>query len=582
MDDNEDIHRDFRRILGPGTDTSELDSLEASLFGEAPAARRDVFEITSAHQGAEALEKLRRASEDGAPYALAFVDVRMPPGLDGIETLSRMWQADAALQAVICSAHSDYSWDDLYACFGQTDRLLVLKKPFDPIEVRQIACALTEKWNQHRRIAEATHTMRAQYTVTQVLVESTTLDEAGPRLLEALGQAFEQPLGALWLTEDDGRRLRCACVWSAAPEELAAVAADIARARPEVGEGGLGRAALEGEPRFTADAGKDGDPHLARAPEAGLRAALHFPIKSGDVVLGVIELLARSAMPPDGGLTLAMGESCAKIARFIEAKRAESALRKSEAKHRGLLNALPDTLLRISGDGTCLDFKASRDVAPSLQPRFSPGSPIAGALPDAVVQRMMLAIGQAALERATQILDYEQQVGGELRHFEARIAAAEEEETLVILRDVTEQRRAVTAVEQRRAQEETIRAQAEALEALSTPLIPITDDIVVMPLVGRMDPPRMRQVQAALVTGIAGRRTRIALLDLTGVPSVSPDIAGEILNVARAARLLGAELVLTGLQPAVAMTLASLDHDLTGVATHLTLQSGVASAMSRR
>ena len=147
VDDNEDIHDDFRRILQPRVETTELDTLEAMLLGEAPAAPKPpVFELTSAYQGTEALAKVREALENGTPYALAFIDMRMPPGWDGVETLSRIWQEDQRLQAVICSAYSDFSWESVSARFGQTDRLLILKKPFDAVEVRQMACALVEKW----------------------------------------------------------------------------------------------------------------------------------------------------------------------------------------------------------------------------------------------------------------------------------------------------------------------------------------------------------------------------------------------------------------------------------------------------
>jgi CheY-like chemotaxis protein len=155
VDDNEDIHDDFRRILSPNQDTSALDALEATLLGETTDAAPPTpsFELTSAHQGAEALAKVQKALADGAPYALAFIDVRMPPGWDGIETLARLWREDPRLQAVICSAYSDYSWEAISARLGQTDRLLVLKKPFDPVEVRQMACALVEKWNHPARPA---------------------------------------------------------------------------------------------------------------------------------------------------------------------------------------------------------------------------------------------------------------------------------------------------------------------------------------------------------------------------------------------------------------------------------------------
>ncbi|MBI3106108.1 MAG: response regulator, partial [Candidatus Rokubacteria bacterium] len=105
------------------------------------------FELDSAYQGEEGLGKVRHAIQRGSPYAMAFVDIRMPPGWDGVETIHRLWQEDESIQAIICTAYSDYSWEAIASRLGRTDRLLILKKPFDNIEVRQIACALARKWN---------------------------------------------------------------------------------------------------------------------------------------------------------------------------------------------------------------------------------------------------------------------------------------------------------------------------------------------------------------------------------------------------------------------------------------------------
>ncbi|HEX8706252.1 MAG TPA: hypothetical protein VF815_45880 [Myxococcaceae bacterium] len=278
VDDNEDIHRDFRRILAPTTgsrNTSELDGLEASLLGEPPTTtvKPPQFELTSAFQGAEALEKVRQSLKDGAPYALAFVDVRMPPGWDGIETLTHLWREEPRLQAVLCSAYSDYSWESISDRLGQTDRLLILKKPFDFVEVRQMACALVEKWN------------------------------------------------------------------------------------------------------FLADS-----------------------------------------------------------------QRAEQALRKSEARLRGLFHALPDAILRVSADGTCLDFKGPRDGGSDLQPVFPPGASLGASLPKEVAQQVLVHVGQALGDGTTHAVVYEQRIGSQARCFEARIAAIDATEALVLLRDITEQK----------------------------------------------------------------------------------------------------------------------------------------------
>jgi two-component system, sensor histidine kinase and response regulator len=148
VDDNEAIHKDFRKIFGTGSATgAALEKAEALLFGEETSSNGAGFEIDSAFQGKEGLEMVRKAVAEGRPYPLAFIDVRMPPGWDGIETVARIWQEYPDLQVVICTAYSDYSWDDMLKNLGRTDRLVILKKPFEVIEVLQLAEALTEKWN---------------------------------------------------------------------------------------------------------------------------------------------------------------------------------------------------------------------------------------------------------------------------------------------------------------------------------------------------------------------------------------------------------------------------------------------------
>jgi diguanylate cyclase (GGDEF)-like protein len=147
IDDNEAIHADFRKILTSRGPSPDLAGDEAALFGQTEAAaQRDRFEIDTALQGKEGFDKAAAAVAAGNPYHLAFVDMRMPPGWDGVETIQKLWTADPKLHVVICSAYSDYSWERIISALGTTDRLLILKKPFDELEVRQIATALTAKW----------------------------------------------------------------------------------------------------------------------------------------------------------------------------------------------------------------------------------------------------------------------------------------------------------------------------------------------------------------------------------------------------------------------------------------------------
>jgi two-component system NtrC family sensor kinase len=147
VDDNPAIHDDFRKILSPTAHVKEFNAISDQLFGSTtPEPDLGGFELESAFQGQEALELLKQAVASARPYAMAFIDVRMPPGWDGVETTAKLWEAYPDLQVVICTAYSDYAWEDMIARVGKSDRLVILKKPFDNVEVLQLANALTEKW----------------------------------------------------------------------------------------------------------------------------------------------------------------------------------------------------------------------------------------------------------------------------------------------------------------------------------------------------------------------------------------------------------------------------------------------------
>lgn len=153
VDDNRSIHDDFRKILCPPKMEAldELDALKQGLFGE-PSAPAQVepsihFELDSAFQGEEAVALFRKAAVEERPYPLAFMDVRMPPGLDGVQTIDRIWKEFPYTEIVICTAFSDYSWEEVVAKLGSTDRLLFISKPFEATAVKQMALALIKKWH---------------------------------------------------------------------------------------------------------------------------------------------------------------------------------------------------------------------------------------------------------------------------------------------------------------------------------------------------------------------------------------------------------------------------------------------------
>lgn len=149
VDDDPTLHEAYSKILSEGPPKADdLDAARALFMGEDPGAKSvptPSFRLAHAHQGVEAIELVRNALEEKDPFRVVFLDVRMPPGLDGVETAARLWELDPSLELVLCTAYSDYSHTQTLERLGRSHRLLVLKKPFEPVEVRQMAHALAEK-----------------------------------------------------------------------------------------------------------------------------------------------------------------------------------------------------------------------------------------------------------------------------------------------------------------------------------------------------------------------------------------------------------------------------------------------------
>jgi len=166
VDDSRAIHDDFRKILLGQQDARPMGEDEAALFG-APEDSSTIpnLLIDSAYQGQEALALVKQAQAEGRPYAMAFMDVRMPPGWDGVETTAQIWTVDPDLQIVVCTAYSDYSRDQMIKKLGRSDKLLILKKPFDNIEALQLVAALTEKWQLTQQVRN--HVQELEATVSR-------------------------------------------------------------------------------------------------------------------------------------------------------------------------------------------------------------------------------------------------------------------------------------------------------------------------------------------------------------------------------------------------------------------------------
>lgn len=388
IDDNHSIHDDFRKILSPasGTDAALMETEKALFGGGAQSVQQTQFEVDSAYQGEEGILLVKNALQAGSPYAMAFVDVRMPPGLDGVETARGIWELDPDLQIVLCTAYSDYSWDEMFVKLGHRDGLLILKKPFDAVEALQLAHALTEKWGLHqqsrlkmeeleRRVAKRTAELQLTNSALQTeVIEHKRAEEALrersklanleadvgiaqtrggllAEILQSCSDAIVKHLGAAF-----------ARIWTLNEEEdvleLQASSGmythlDGPHSRVPVGSLKIGLIASERQPHLTNQVVGDsrvGDQEWAKSE--GMIAFAGYPLLVDGRVIGVVAMFARHQL---SDLTLqALASVSNNMALGIERKRAEKTLRESEKRFFGAFEHAPIGVALVSPNGRWL------------------------------------------------------------------------------------------------------------------------------------------------------------------------------------------------------------------------------------
>jgi two-component system cell cycle sensor histidine kinase/response regulator CckA len=365
IDDNRAIHDDFRKILSPAAHaTAALDATVMALYGSpAESANQTQFKVDSAYQGEEGVLMVQKAIETGLPYAMAFVDVRMPPGSDGVETTRKIWQLDPNLQVVLCTAYSDYSWDEMFAKLGQSDGLLILKKPFDTVEALQLAHALTEKWWLHQqylrkmeelesrvteRTAELAQTnevlqventerkraeekLNIEYAVNRILAKSTSWEQAIREVLQAIGGLMGWDAGMFWATDYRDGVLRCDAVWSAPNievDEFKTISQEMTFKR---GAGLPGRVWASGHSAWVSDVVEDANfPRAAAAKQAGLHGAFAFAILIENRTVGVVEFFSHEVRAPESDLLQSFTNVGNQLGQFFNRKRLEMHLFQSQ------------------------------------------------------------------------------------------------------------------------------------------------------------------------------------------------------------------------------------------------------------
>ncbi|MDU9026885.1 two-component system response regulator [Pseudomonas mediterranea] len=310
VDDTPAIHQDFRKILSPGNGSDDsLDDTESLLFGT-PQVNRLQFQIDSAYQGEEALELVKRAQAEGQPYALVFADMRMPPGWDGLQTIERLWQADPRLQIALCTAFSDYTWETMSERIEFDDQLLILKKPFDTLEIRQMASAMTWKWQlaqdaaRKMRSLERTIEERVQELLKvshllqyDVLTELPNSMLLGDRLTQAMAQCrrHDRQLAVMFIGLDRFKRINNALGHPVGDEMLKRVARTLATVVRESDS-----VFRYGSDEFVVVLGDIVDPQQIKSVAEKLLTAINSPQPIDGHDLTVTASLGVSVYPADG------------------------------------------------------------------------------------------------------------------------------------------------------------------------------------------------------------------------------------------------------------------------------------------
>jgi PAS domain S-box-containing protein len=252
-----------------------------------------------------------------------------------------------------------------------------------------------------------------------------------------------------------------------------------------------------------------------------------------------------------------------------------TALLAASAQRQAVVDNAVDGILTIDEDGIVRSFNPAAARIFGCPAEDAIGRPVAALIPAPYDREyQVVGVGREVVGRRGDETEFPLDLAvGEMRTGAGHAFIA-------IVHDLTERKR--TEAERVRLQEQIIGAQAAALAELSTPLIPISDQVLAMPLIGAIDTQRAQQVLEALLRGIEQSRARIAILDITGVPVVDTQVAKTLIIAAQGVRLLGAEIVLTGIRPEVAQTLVGLGVDLGGIVTRSTLQRGIAYATNGR
>lgn len=446
---------------------------------------------------------------------------------------------------------------------------------------------------EERPVAQAAAPASDQAAVVARLIQGVALATSGTLDLPAVMQScLDQiclhlgwPIGHVYLrTRTAGGELSPAGIWHLEQPERFEPLRKLTDTTPLTPGVGLpGRVLQSGKPEWLSTVTID--PTVARSQMAhnlGIQTGFAFPVVVGSEIVAILEFFSDQVIEEDATLIQIMIQISALLGRVVERSLAEARLRAGEKRFQDILDNCPASVYVKDLDGKYLFVNSRFEQWFSLERKSVLGQTDFDLFPPHIAEDWrrndLRVIRQNRVEEAEE--DAPQPDGTHTYlslKFPLLDAHGEPYAVCGITTDITE--RKLHEFEQQRLQDEIIMLQASTLKELSTPLIPISDQVMVMPLIGTIDTARARQMLDAVLHGIENSRVEAVIVDITGVTVVDTQVAATLIQAAQAVRLLGARMVLTGIRPEVAQTLVGIGVKLTDVVTHSTLQSGIAFAM---
>ncbi|WP_437777034.1 STAS domain-containing protein [Sorangium sp. So ce1097] len=450
--------------------------------------------------------------------------------------------------------------------------------------------ATRARWRLDNGLTDERSLVELLRVVTVDVHEAATIDEALHRTIAHICEHLSWPVGHAYVpAADDPALLLPTALWYINDEVKFATFKAVTEATQFTSGVGLpGRVLASKQPAWVRNVTEDANfPRARLAKNLGVKAGFAFPVMVGSDVVAVLEFFSDAEHGDDGTFTTTIGRIARQLGRLFERKHAQEMLSRERDFMAGVMDLVDGLIVVLDARGRIVRMNRAAERALGgawglLAPRF-----LWDLTPDpaasAQLRGLFEELGAGASVRQVEVRWTASGGAPRVTAWSGAVLRGKDDGARFVIMtgiDMTEQRRAEE--ERARLREEVIQAQDAALARLSMPLIPLRDDVVVLPLIGPLEAQRARRMIEVMSRGIAERRTRTAIVDLTGVDDLAPEAVEALLDLVRVAGLLGARVVLTGIRPEVAGRLAASGADTRRLDVRSSLQSGIAFALASR